>query len=298
MEIPGFSTSAVDLLSCGLAAMLVLWVLVLGNERNPLRGVAAVGNGSFVLSQFDVFHVLDVKIDTEMVFESLQSRGVPEVLLQSSQLSQVLADCQLASSANRTECHFLKNLKMGAALGSIKNEIDINLRSMPKGPKEDWTVTYSVLRSTTKLKISKDSAGEFAGRVRIDFVDVDRPITLRIGIETCTDSNNFHRMILSKVDGRGLGSPETVIFQVQKSIVSVFKQPQKGKHDLHWSTVLKTDPSSRALVHFVGPDRMSVDNIIIKFGKDGLISTRLPQGVLELVEGAPIMNALTSWAKH
>ena len=57
-----FSTSAIDLLACGLGAVLVLWLLVFGNEGGAMDGDRPLGGGEMRIRQFGPSHFVGFEI--------------------------------------------------------------------------------------------------------------------------------------------------------------------------------------------------------------------------------------------
>lgn len=62
-EIAFFSTSAIDLLSCGLAGMLVLWVLLLGNRAGANDRDREAGSARFSIGQYGTSHLKELMVD-------------------------------------------------------------------------------------------------------------------------------------------------------------------------------------------------------------------------------------------
>lgn len=67
-----FSTSSIDLLACGLGGVLVLWLLVFGNQGGAETGDRPLGSGEMRIRQFGVAQLKSFEIEGYQLIEAVR----------------------------------------------------------------------------------------------------------------------------------------------------------------------------------------------------------------------------------
>lgn len=173
-----FSTSSIDLLACGLGAVLVLWLLVFGNEGGALTGERNLGSGEMRIRQYGTSHLEGFELEGyELVQVVLTKRdGTKETYPASSFTSADPFPTQ--SAFNNTKwCH-------------------------SGGNSRRFTATYEEPGGKSVIEVSCRASVEFAREVSISFEDMRAAHKVGVIIKTCA-AEEIHYLEMQSIDRRG-----------------------------------------------------------------------------------------------
>jgi hypothetical protein len=285
-EIVLFSTSAIDLLACGLAAVLVLWVLTLGGGTRSETGEREAGFGEVRLKLFGVWH-----------FNAIRLRGSDFSILNadSSTSSQLPADAIL----DGTDPH-------------------INLIKLQGASR--WTrILESVTGNGGKIAIEtrtweKSASGKdapFAGEVTVRFLGVRSSVSVDLAISICEATDETHYIEARRIDFR---RPKIFryVFQCETAANAMFKGKFKvpSKDDkTEWQTAfvdkLRSDvslwtPNPVEYLVFDGAKcaPSQPQSLNIEYRTDGTVNLKLnPRaGASYEIDGKSTLELLADWA--
>ena len=177
-----FSTSAIDLLACGLGAVLVLWLLAFGNEGGAMEGEKALGGGEIRIRQFGVSHFIGFEIQgysrRELILERAGRDFVP-------------------GKPNPND------FKQGEAF------LDKQGFCTSLGEKWRFKATYIEIGGESKIEVSCRASAEFAREVTIGFTDMRAAHNVGLTIETC-GAGEVHYLETQTIDRRGVNDARYV----------------------------------------------------------------------------------------
>lgn len=175
-----FSTSAIDLLACGLGAVLVLWLLVFGNEGGAMEGEKPLGGGEMRIRQFGVSHLVGFEIEGYSL-RHFVLEGV-----------NVAPDKRMPKNFNPTKA-FLDSQGFCASMGN------------------QWRfkATYVEIDGDSKIEVSCQASSDFAREVTISFSDMRAAHEVGLTIETC-GVGEVHYLEMQSIDRRGVNDARYV----------------------------------------------------------------------------------------
>ena len=257
-EIALFSTSAIDLLSCGLAAMLVLWVLLLGNRAGGHTGDREVGSARFTITQFKLSHISKITVDPS--FTTLVTSPLPPGIFPNP---AVPAEVNVA--IGRSWELIYERPSDGGRIQIKRSESgDFGVRV---------EVAYLALKRPAKVVFQLlpcNAPGE------AHYLEVDS-----------TDASGMHE--------RWFGYHCESAFEKFVSDPPASSPPKWLKN---FQTSLQTDPRmwKQAFRYEIVTDCKLPANVAVAFGEDGNLRASLPKGDVKVVRGAPVAVQLANWA--
>jgi len=176
-----FSTSAIDLLACGLGAVLVLWLLVFGNQGGAMEGDRPLGSGEMRIRQFGVSHLVGFEI-RGYTLESFVREGVNSAV----------------------ETAIPADFEPGKAFVSNRNKFCTNM-----GNRWSFKATYVEIDGDSRIEISCQASDEFAREIAISFSDMRAAHEVGLTIKTC-HAGEIHYLEMQSIDRRGVSDARYV----------------------------------------------------------------------------------------
>jgi len=164
-----FSTSAIDLLACGLALAAVLWVLEMPNNGLAGEGESSHFDAFLRIQQFGQFHFQGIEIN---------GNGI-----------------KWEAKYNRWNNAFVQLSKIGKLEPKTKGHTILLTVTNPDNT--DARITVSVQKS--KL---------FAGEMSVRFEGVVGDLNVKFRVRPCMSSKEVHYLELFKVDRTGISRPQ------------------------------------------------------------------------------------------
>lgn len=181
-----FSTSSIDLLACGLGAVLVLWTLVFGNEGGALSGERDLGSGEMRIRQYGTSHLEGFELaGYDLVQVVLTNRdGTKETFAASDFTPADPFPTQSAFSASKW-CRSGGNSKR-------------------------FTATYRETGGASVIEVSCRASVEFAREISISFKDMRAAHKVGVIIKTCAAAE-IHYLEMQSIDRRGSNDARWVL---------------------------------------------------------------------------------------
>lgn len=188
-----FSTSAIDLLACGLALAAVLWVLGV-----PGGGLAGGGGsshfGAFLrIQQFDQFHFKDIEIN---------GNGI-----------------KWAADYSKSDNAFVQQNIEGLKSNITKGHTILLTFANPDSTSAK--ITVSVRKSTTL----------FAGEVSVRFEGVAGDLNIQFSVKPCRAPTEEHYLELFKVDRTGISRLQ-YLWQCENELKNQLNQLKEAKKEV------------------------------------------------------------------
>jgi hypothetical protein len=270
-DIALFSTSAIDLLACGLAAVLVLWVLTLGSSARSDAGERQAGYGEIRLRQFGVWH-----------FEALRIKSADFSLDRASG----------SSSANPSKA-VVSGTDPHIDLMALQN-VGVWNRELISGGNRG--------RIVTETSASKGSSDPFAGEIALTFDGVMSNVSVELALEICTASET-HYIEVRRLDFRRPRTTRYVI-QCKDQARETFRNPLGvGAPDWQkaFAEALRTDASlwkPTPVEYLVYDDCDLPQTLLITYKRDGTVNVKLTPrvGASREIDGAQSLDLLAKWA--
>jgi len=164
-----FSTSAIDLLACGLALAAVLWVLEMPNNGLAGEGESSHFDAFLRLQQFGIFHFQGIEIN---------GNGI-----------------KWEANYNRRYNAF------------VQQNIEGLNSNIIKGPTIPLTFTNPD-NTKAKVTISVRKSEPFAGEMSVRFEGVVGDLNVQFRVRPCRSGSEVHYLELFKVDRTGISRPQ------------------------------------------------------------------------------------------
>lgn len=177
-----FSTSSIDLLACGLGGVLVLWLLVFGNQGGAETGDRLLGSGEMRIRQFGTSHLVGFEINgyTLRRFEKIGVDGTKETGLPPSFIPAEAFDQSKARA-------FCTN----------------------QGNRWRFVATYVEDGGSSEIEVSCRASDDFAREITIGFSDMRASHEVNLTIETCS-AHEIHYLEMQSIDRRGVNEARYV----------------------------------------------------------------------------------------
>jgi len=179
-----FSTSAIDLLACGLALAAVLWVLEMPNNGFAGEGESSHFDAFLRIQQFGIFH-----------FQGIEING------------------------NGTKWEANYNRKKNTF---VQQNIEGFNSNITKGPTIPLTFTNPD-NTPAKVTISVRKSEHFAGEMSVRFEGVVGDLNVQFRVRPCNSSVEVHYLEIFKVDRTGISRPQ-YLWQCEDKLESALKK--------------------------------------------------------------------------
>lgn len=266
-SIPLFSTSAIDLLACGLGAVLVLWVLTLSASKPTDASESQAGFGEVRLRQFGVWHFDALRITSK---DFSFDRGEP------TEQDHVIRDV--------SDPH-----------------IDLYaLRNSAEPRKYEFTHSGKGRLAIEALTAKDDE--KFAGEVTVKLAAVTSKLTVNVSFRICEQAGETHYIEVRRIDFRRPAITR-YIFHCEDDARRTFGAALPGNSP-DWQKAfvesLRTEVSlwrPTPVVYFVYPNcnvRQSVD---ITYNRNGTldVGVRRLSDASDVIDGEPTIHRLAKW---
>lgn len=266
--LPSMSAAAVDLLSCGLAAAAVLWLLVLPNNGLDGIGQADRVNGVVRIGQYGTDHLF-------------YRRGHQATI----------------------EVHFPGDPK--PSVFQLNNEGAIQVDSgMWQTKTEVSPITRPFSGKTPKVKLAtRKGVGGIASEIDVVFRDVKPGTEVKLSINVCTASETPHPIAITTIDRQGANS----FASLWTTLTSFEAQTSKGNHDNNFVGWLKANPAvldrhtDKLLSFFFSTNADSPQTMVLRATSSALISIQAPgihsDGKTPSEKGTTVFDDLEKWVR-
>ncbi|NKI59605.1 hypothetical protein HCG46_15125 [Labrenzia sp. PO1] len=171
-----FSTSSIDMLACALGAVLVLWLLVFGNEGGAHDGDRSRGNGELRIRQFGVAHLLGFSLPNYVI------------------LSFSYRDERGNVSHNATAFNPRQSFNNYCAKTGVGKRFTARFRKKGGG---------------SEVEISCQASDAFAKEITIRFENMSSAAKVGVFISSCKASE-VHYLEMQSIDRRGVNESRSV----------------------------------------------------------------------------------------
>ncbi|WP_418024658.1 hypothetical protein ACNKFW_02000 [Paracoccus sp. TD-10] len=273
-----FSTSSIDLLACGLGAVLVLWLLVFGNEGGAYDGDRPLGAGEMRIRQFGVSHLMGFQIPPSYVLERIDYRR-----------------------ANGTE---VSETVVPATVGLFEDACSTT------GQGERFVAHLRETGGTGRIEIGCKASEAFAKEVAIRFEEMTGGVKVEFVIESCKASE-VHYLEMQKLDRRGVNEDRYVFHcaSFADRALAPDRTPQKEWEEnfltqiqSELGTMCPRDPWPTPFRYRVYDCSNTRDiTFEVSFSGDGLVRLVEPDMAADPVRsdtlgGSPIREWIAGWA--
>jgi hypothetical protein len=179
-----FSTSAIDLLACGLALAAVLWVLEMPNNGLAGEGESSHFDAFLRIQQFGIFHFQGIEINGNGINWKANYNSWDNVFVQQN-------------------------------IEGFKSDIT-------KGPTIPLTVTNPD-NTLAQVTVSVRKSELFAGEMSVRFEGVVGDLNVQFRVRPCMMNNEVHYLELFKVDRTGISRPQ-YLWQCENELESALNQ--------------------------------------------------------------------------
>ena len=173
-----FSTSSIDMLACGLGAVLLLWLLVFGNEGGAIEGERPRGSGEMRIRQFGEAHLRGFIVPDGYTLQSYSYR-----------------------KANGFE--------VDDASGPVSTELLFAEKCNKAGRGARFEARYRKAGGTSEIEVRCKASNAFAKEVSIRFNDMSGAAKVGLIIHSCI-ANEVHYLEMQALDRRGVNEKRYV----------------------------------------------------------------------------------------
>lgn len=267
--IPLFSTSAIDLLACGLGAVLVLWVLTLGAPKATDEGESQAGFGEVRLRQFGVWHFDTLRITSN--------------------------DFSIDRIDTAEQDRFIRGR------GTSDPYIDLIAQRNSESRKYELRASSGNGRLAIETRTSNDSE-KFAGEVTVRLAAVTTKVTMNIAFEICEQGDQTHYIEVRRIDFRR-PTITRYVFHCERDARSTFAAPPRDSaptwqkafvESLRQHVSLWQPSPVEYLIYADCGARQSID---ITYNRNGTLNVgvRPNNNASDVVDGEKTTRRLAKW---
>lgn len=276
-----FSTSSIDLLACGLGGVLVLWLLVFGNQGGAESGDRPLGSGEMRIRQFGTSHLVGFEITgyTLRQFERIGVDGTRETGLNPSFKPEQAFDASKARA-------FCSN----------------------QGNRWRFVATYVEDGGSSQIEISCRASDNFAREIAIGFSDMRASHDVGLTIETCS-AHDIHYLEMQSIDRRGV-TESRYVFHCEEDAKEALRNPPSSAWERFFQAqiareverICPPDGWEKPFNYMVFHCNVNVSlDMGVRFTSDGAVRFIEPAPKpttpeLDTIEGASIRESVVSWS--